>query len=187
MNDTVYNSSEDFSAAVADGIIDPETMQDFEALANSVGMSHEQAEAVWNWMAEGAVRLIADSKKKLDDYRADSEALLRREFGDMFDIKRKKAVELVRRFGGDETLDFMAKNGIADCPEVVSFLMRLSDVLGEDGGLAGERRVGFSSKERLKEEIAKLMSDKAYMSASDPGHETAVQKVYALRRRLCGE
>ena len=187
MNDTVYNSDDNFSAAVADEIIDPEAMQNFEALADKVGMTHEQAQTVWNWMTEGAARLITESKKKLDDHRAEAEAMLRREFGASFDAKREKAAELVRRFGGEETLEFMTANGIADCPEIVSFLMRLSDVLGEDGGLAGEKRVVFSSGNRLKEEIARLMAEKAYMNVSDPGHDEAVRKVYALRRRLCGE
>lgn len=187
MNSMNFDTDEELQAAIADEIIDPEVMADFENTAAEAGLSHEQMQIVWNWMVKGALRLLSETKRKLEDYRTDSEALLRKKFGDGFDVRRRKAIELVRRFGGDETLDFMASNGIADCPEVVSFLMNLSDVLDEDEGLIGEKRGFFGSKDRLKEEIAGLMAQKAYLDACAPGHGEAVQKVYALRRRLCGE
>ena len=178
MNSMNFDTDEELQAAIADEIIDPEVMADFENTTAEAGLSHEQMQIVWNWMVKGALRLLSETKRKLEDYK---------KFGDGFDVRRRKAIELVRRFGGDETLDFMASNGIADCPEVVSFLMNLSDVLDEDEGLIGEKRGFFGSKDRLKEEIAGLMAQKAYLDARAPGHGEAVQKVYALRRRLCGE
>ena len=187
MTDTNNNGDADFSAAIAEEIIDPEAMEDFDNLAHEIGMTPEQSESVWNWMVKGAIRLMEKSKNDLDRSRSESEEALRREFGDRYEIRRKSAVDLIRRFGGEDTLQFMNASGIADCREVVSFLMKLSEVLGEDRGLIGEKRQDFMSDGRLKDEICRLMAQKAYMSAADPSHDSIVNKVYALRRRLCGE
>ena len=48
--------------------------------------------------------------------------MLRKKFGDGFDARRRKAIELVRRFGGDETLDYMdvrGRNLVTGLPKTV--------------------------------------------------------------------
>ena len=68
MNSMNFDTDEELQAAIADEIIDPEVMADFENTAVKAGLSHEQMQTVWNWMVKGAVRLLSETKRKLEDY-----------------------------------------------------------------------------------------------------------------------
>ena len=81
----------------------------------------------------------------------------------------------------------MKNSGIGNCREIIAFLIKLADAAGEDRGLIGEKSSVLSSEEKIKAEIARLMAVPAYMQARHPEHETTVQQVYRLRKRLFGE
>ena len=61
MNSMNFDTDEELQAAIADEIIDPEVMADFENTAAEAGLSHEQMRIVWNWMVKGALRLLSET------------------------------------------------------------------------------------------------------------------------------
>ncbi|MGN0904545.1 MAG: hypothetical protein ACI4PW_05255 [Alphaproteobacteria bacterium] len=168
-------------------LIDDEALESFNELAESLALSPEQAEGVWMWMMHGAARFVAQFNRKAADYCCDVERDLHETLGPGYEGKIRNAARLVRQYGGDELVDFLRDSGVGNRREVISFLIRLADMMGEDKGLVGEKSALLSSADALKAEIARLMAEPAYMQGRHPAHEQAVQKVYGLRKRLFNE
>ena len=188
MNNTLSISSEDRQAEeLVREIVDEETVNDFRELAAELQLSEEQAQGVWEWIVDGAVRFVGELNQNAADYCAETESQLRGLFGHEFEARKKAANALVQKYGGDELVSFLKRSGIGNCREIVSFLMKLADISAEDRGLIGEKASALSGEERIKAEIARLMAVPAYMQARHPEHDMTVQQVYRLRKRLFGE
>ena len=59
MNDTLPARDGNVPAAVQD-LIDDAALAEFEDLADTLGLTEEQAQAVWDWIVEGALRFVGD-------------------------------------------------------------------------------------------------------------------------------
>ena len=170
-----------------DKFIDEDVVHEFQALAAELELSENQTQGVWDWLIEGAVGFIEDLNRDTAVYCSETEDYLRGVYGNSFDVRKKAANDLVRKYGGVEFADFLRRSGIGNCREIVSFLMNLADAAGEDRGLVGEKESVLSSEEKIKSEIARLMAVPAYMQARHPEHDATVRQVYRLRKRLFGE
>lgn len=175
--------SEDF----INEIISEEAVADFEEMADEIGLSPEQAQRIFAWMLEGAARFAGELNGAAEEYCCESEKQLRSMFGREYEARQKAAVNLINKYGGEELVSFLRKSGIGNCREIVAFLMRLADAATEDRGLVGEKSAEFSTEDKIKSEIARLMAVPAYMQAQHPEHDTTVKQVYQLRRRLFNE
>ena len=138
-------------------------------------------------MVDGALRFVNDLNVTAQEYCNETENQLRSVYGRDFEAKQKAVQNLIRQYGGDEMISFLKKSGIGNCREIITFLIKLADAAGEDRGLVGEKSAVLSCDEKIKAEIARLMAVPAYMQAKHPEHETTVQQVYRLRKRLFGE
>lgn len=187
MNHDLPMPQENMSGEMIDEIIDEEAFEEFKSLAEDLRLSEEQAQGIWDWIVEGALRFIGDLDVKAQAYCNETENQLRSVYGRDFEAKQKAAQNLIRKYGGDELVSFLKNSGIGNCREIIAFLIKLADAAGEDRGLAGEKASVLSSEEKIKAEIARLMAVPAYMQARHPEHETTVQQVYRLRKRLFGE
>lgn len=187
MNHDLPMSQENMSGEMIDEIIDEEAFEEFKSLAENLRLSEEQAQGIWDWIVEGALRFVGDLDVKAQAYCNETENQLRSVYGRDFEAKQKAAQNLIRKYGGDELVSFLKNSGIGNCREIIAFLIKLADAAGEDRGLAGEKASVLSSEEKIKAEIARLMAIPAYMQARHPEHETTVQQVYRLRKRLFGE
>ena len=168
-------------------LVDEETVNEFQTLASELALSEEQAQGVWNWLVQGAMRFVEDLNRDAADYCSETEEYLRGVYGKGLEARKRAANDLILKYGGDELVAFLKKSGIGNCREIVSFLMKLADAAGEDRGLIGEKVSALSSEEKIKSEIARLMAVPAYMQARHPEHDSTVQQVYRLRKRLFGE
>lgn len=187
MNHNLPMPQENISDATIDEIIDEEAFEEFKSLAEELRLSEEQAQGIWDWIVEGALRFVGDLNVKAREYCNETENQLRSVYGRDFEAKQKAAQNLIRKYGGEEMADFLKNSGIGNCREIIAFLIKLADAAGEDRGLIGEKSSVLSSEEKIKAEIARLMAVPAYMQARHPEHETTVQQVYRLRKRLFGE
>ena len=176
MNHNLPMPQENISDATIDEIIDEGAFEEFKSLAEELRLSEEQAQGIWDWIVEGALRFVGDLNVKAREYCNETENQLRSVYGRDFEAKQKAAQNLIRKYGG-----------IGNCREIIAFLIKLADAAGEDRGLIGEKSSVLSSEEKIKAEIARLMAVPAYMQARHPEHETTVQQVYRLRKRLFGE
>ena len=170
-----------------DNFIDEDVVSEFQTLASELGLSDEQMQGVWDWMIEGAFEFVEDLNQKAGDYCSETEDYLRGVYGNSFEARKKAANNLIHKYGGNELIDFLKRTGLGNCREIASFLMKIADVAAEDRGLVGEKASVLSSEEKIKAEIARLMAVPAYMQARHPEHDTTVQQVYRLRKRLFGE
>ncbi len=187
MNYDLPLPQENISGAMIDEIIDEAAFEEFKELAETLQLSEEQAQGIWDWIVEGALRFVGDLNVSAREYCDETENQLRSLYGNDFEAKQKAAHNLIMKYGGEEMATFLKKSGIGNCREIVSFLIKLADAAGEDRGLIGEKSSVLSSEEKIKAEIARLMAVPAYMQARHPEHEATVQQVYRLRKRLFGE
>lgn len=187
MNYDLPLPQENISGAMIDEIIDEAAFEEFKELAETLQLSEEQAQGIWDWIVEGALRFVGDLNVSAREYCDETENQLRSLYGNDFEAKQKAAHNLIMKYGGEEMAAFLKKSGIGNCREIVSFLIKLADAAGEDRGLIGEKSSVLSSEEKIKAEIARLMAVPAYMQARHPEHEATVQQVYRLRKRLFGE
>ena len=189
MNNTTMSVSpkEETAQDLINKFIDEETVNEFQTLAAELALSEEQAQGIWNWLVQGAMRFVEDLNQDASDYCSETEDYLRGVYGNGFETRKKAVNDLILKYGGDELVAFLKKSGIGNCREIVSFLMKLADAAGEDRGLIGEKASALSSEEKIKAEIARLMAVPAYMQARHPEHNSTVQQVYRLRKRLFGE
>lgn len=187
MNSALPVMQENLCDQMYDDLIDEEAFQEFKALADNLKLSDEQAQTIWDWIVEGALRFVNDLNMNAQEYCNETEQQLRHVYGRDFEAKQKAAQNLIKKYGGEELVDFLKSSGIGNCREIISFLIKLADAAGEDRGLVGEKSSVLSCEEKIKAEIARLMAAPAYMQARHPEHETTVQQVYRLRKRLFGE
>nr|DAH62480.1 MAG TPA: putative protease [Caudoviricetes sp.] len=168
-------------------LIDDAVFDDFGTLAEELKLSGEQAQGIWDWIVDGATRFVEEINDCAHGYCDCAERRLRAEFGGEYDAKIKAARAMVYKYGGDELASFLKKSGLANCGELVGFLMKIADAAAEDRGLVGEKAQIVSNEDRIKAEIARLSAVPAYMQASHPDHDSVVRQVYGLRKRLFGE
>ncbi len=187
MNNALSLPKENVQGNMMDDLIDEEAFEEFKSLAENLNLSEEQAQAVWDWIVQGALRFVDDLNESASRYCSDAENQLRGLYGNDFDMKRKAALNLIRKYGGRELETFLKKSGIGNCREIIAFLINLADAAAEDRGLVGEKSSVLSSEEKIKAEIARLMAVPAYMQARHPEHDSTVQQVYRLRKRLFAE
>ncbi len=186
-NELSVSSEKETTEDLIAEFIDEKAVNEFQTLAAELGLSEEQMQGVWNWLVQGAMGFVEDLNRDAADYCSETEAYLRGVYGNGFEARQKAVNDLIRKYGGDELVAFLKSSGIGNCREVVSFLMKLADAAGEDRGLIGEKVSALSSEEKIKAEIARLMAVPAYMQARHPEHDSTVQQVYRLRKRLFGE
>lgn len=170
-----------------DDVIDQEAYENFLNLAKDLKLSPEQTKGIWFWVLKGASSFVAQCAEGVDKYCSEVEGQLRSSYGDTYETKKQNAVRLVKQLGGEEFVDFLRSSGVGSRKEMISFLIKLSDMLDEDKGLVGEKSAVFSSSDAIKDEIARLMAYPAYMQGQHPEHDGVVQKVYGLRKRLLNE
>ena len=168
-------------------LIDDDVFDEFCALAAELKLSVEQAQGIWDWIVDGAARFADEINDRARGYCDCAERRLREEFGGEYDAKIKAARALIYKYGGEELAAFLKKSGLANCGELVGFLMKIADAAAEDRGLVGEKAQVVSNEDRIKAEIARLSAVPAYMQASHPDHDSTVRQVYRLRKRLFGE
>lgn len=187
MNKDELESSATGTEEIIRKIIDDETMDNFRELSTELGLSPEQSQGVFFWILDGAVALFNDLDDVSDAGYEASEYELRKMFGANFEQKQRAALRIIQQFGGEEMVAWLRKTGMHNCKEFVIFMMKLAEAAMEDEGLVGEKSPDFTSEDKMKAQIAKLMAHPAYMQAQHPEHDSTVQKVYQLRKQLLNE
>ncbi len=187
MNKYFKKSLQEYDQKFLEGIVNQEAAQNFVQTAKALALSEEQIQGIWEWIILGAAQFVEQLNGTSSQYCAETEKALRSAYGNEFDSRLQGARGLVQKYGDENLAVFLKKSGIGNCREIIDFLMRLAEATGEDRGLVGEKAGVVSSDEKIKAEIARLMAIPAYMQAQHPEHDSTVQQVYGLRKRLFGE
>ena len=164
----------------------------FRETAHSSGLSARQAQQIASAYQEFAGAFTEASEQQREAHRAEIETELRQEFGRDFDNKMERANELLKEFDAPDLTEIQLSDGslLGDNPELVRFMVRLSDYIAEqvsEDGLAGrDSRPGVSDTDleaRIRELTAK---SSPYWEKHHPDHDRMVGEVLRLREQLHG-
>ena len=127
---------------------------------------------------------------RIDQQLLASETDLRTAFGNNFEgkmvIMNRGIEELDRRVGGGlkETIKDLE---LARDAKFVKAMVMVGEMMSEDLGLDKLTGEPSMSAESLDEQMATVQASPAYRTATDPGHEVAVQRVAKLMQMKHGK
>lgn len=182
----------DYAFAPIDGI-DKELSERFDAdfirYAKEAGLDKEAAAKLRGGMLTAVNEQGKARALEIKAYDEKCAAAVKEMFGGEFDSRMGAISKLIEKADGVPNGDFkkfFEGTKLMNDPTFVRFM----DLIVR--AMPGETPV-FSTKTRavsaddLKGDIARLMAEEAYSNAEHPDHTAAVEKVFALRRRLYGE
>jgi hypothetical protein len=142
---------------------------------HEAGLSQAEARRAWDSFHAYSLKPEQRTDDAIARARSDSEAALRREWGEAYEAKLRKAKTFVRDVGGERLVALLEETGTGNDP----VLIRMA------AGLA-ERDAATLSPERAATELARLMRQPAYLDRGHPDHNALVERVYQIHRRRHG-
>jgi len=119
----------------AEGIpFDDAVAASFIDLAKSLGLTNDQLGQINEWNNKGLIDAANKQKASIEQYQKDSEAALRKEWGDKYDLNVKYARDLgnmvEKKVPG--TLAFLKQTRLGDSPEFIRILASVGEMISED-------------------------------------------------------
>jgi hypothetical protein len=164
-----------------------EFTEEFKQKAHELGLSNEQVKALYSWYVEGVgEKEVQQMQERAQEFRDNSEAQLRKEFGNSYNERMQAAKTAVEQFGGDELKQVLDQTGLGNHPAVVKAFAEMGKQLSEDT-IGGSAKGQFGrTPDEAASQIAELRQDGAfmqkYLDSRAEGHDEAVQKMNALYR-----
>ena len=165
----------------------------FRDAAHKSGLSGRQAENLAKAYAEFGEQAGSMSDEQMEARRVETETELRQELGDKFDVSMQRANELLKEFDAPDLTEIQLADGslLGDNPELVKFMLKLSDYVGEqvsEDGLAGRDSRPSVSDSDLQARVSDLTAKNSpYWEKHHPDHDRVVAEVLQLREQLYGE
>ena len=127
------------------------------------------------------------AKVDTETAQAQSEQLLRQEWGRDFEPNVKKAGALAKANMNPEILDMTLSNGtrLGDHPEVIKGFAKIANMMSEDKMVTTESE-NVSNVGDIESEISEIINNRQgpYWNKQHPDHDKMVQQVYTLREML---
>ncbi len=164
----------------------------FRETAHNSGLSVRQAQQIASAYEQFAGQFTQASEEQQEAHRMEIETELRQEFGREFDDKMARANELLREFDAPDLTEIQLADGslLGDNPELVRFMVRLSDYVAEqvsEDGFAGRDSRPQVSDSDLQARISELTAKNSpYWEKMHPDHERVINEVLHLREQLYG-
>lgn len=175
----------DYEGYDLSGIV-PETynqgvVEEFKKKAHETGMSAEGVRKMAEWYKELELKQ-RDSIEKAKMIQADQHILeLKKDFGVNFDTEVKNARKALDAYTDSAFRKYMDDTGLGNHPALVKAFAKIGRELSEDKLVQSDTAVRLAKSEDLKRsEIARLRSDKDFMSRYRRGEAAAVQRLNAL-------
>lgn len=122
---------------------DTEAEKSFAQAAFDAHLSDAQAKAIYDFVVkagEGQQQLYKEMLKK---QAQESDALLKKEYGNLFEAKTRSYTNALKLFGDDAVFKYMEETGIAYNPSFVRMFVKIGEALGESrtaiGSTAGSQ------------------------------------------------
>lgn len=167
------------------GIV-PETynqgvVEDFKKKAHETGMSEEGVRNMAEWY-KGLEIKQREAMEKSKAIQADQYVLeLKKDFGANFDSEVKNARKALDAYTDMAFRKYMDDTGLGNHPALVKAFAKIGRELSEDKLVQSDAAIRLSKSEELKKnEIARLRSDKEFMSRYRRGDSAAVQRLNSL-------
>lgn len=189
---TVAENEGDYVFDAVDGI-DAELAKNFDAgfgkYAKDAGIDKDGAAKLRASMLGALAEQGKTRAAELKAYNDKCAAEIKEMFGAEYDARMNAVSSLIAQADGmpnGEFRKFFSGTGLMNDPTFIRFMDMIARVMPGESKMFSTK-AAVDSAEDVKAEIAALMSGEAYRDGANPGHNDAVEKVFALRRRLAGE
>ena len=169
--------------------INEDAIKSFADIAHKTGLNNKQAQAILEYYKNNVEAETQQSKINTETFQAQSEQLLRKEWGSNFDANIKKAGALAKANMSGELLDMSLQDGtrLGDHPEIIKGFANIANLLSEDKLISTESE-NVNTAQDYQAEINSIVNDRTgpYWNRSHPDHDRVVQQVLTLRSMMNG-
>jgi len=169
--------------------INEDAIKSFADIAHKTGLNNKQAQAILEYYKNNVEAETQQSKINTETFQAQSEQLLRKEWGSNFDANIKKAGALAKANMNPELLDMSLQDGtrLGDHPEIIKGFANIANLLSEDKLISTESE-NVNTAQDYQAEISSIVNDRngPYWNRSHPDHDRVVQQVLTLRSMMNG-
>ena len=167
--------------------MDDSAIKSFAEQSHKLGLNNKQAEGILDFYKNNMEGIAQQSKIDTETSQAQSEQVLRQEWGRDFDAKVKQAGAIAKANINPEVLDMTLSNGtrLGDHPEIIKGFAKIAGMMSEDKMVTTESE-NVNSNADIETEISSITNDinGPYWNKSHPDHDKVVQQVYTLREML---
>lgn len=179
---------DDYKVKFKDGsTIQEDFVKDFQATAHKLGVLPKQAQALAEWFSDINLGSEAKIKAQAVESLKQTQADLKKEWGNAYQVKINRATKVLMENGGKELVDHFNSMGWGADKKALSFLAGLGDLLyKEDGIVPGGGGDPALTPKEIQGEINKIMGDSKhpYYLKDHPGHKAAVEQVRQMHEQL---
>ena len=119
--------------------IKDEFLSEYREAAHKLGLSATQAQKLFGWFGDLAVRNIAANAAQQAQQKADSIEQLKGEWGKDYDRKSELMARAIERFGGKDLREILnAHPAVGNNPLVAGAFAQIGEALSEDSFVEGE-------------------------------------------------
>ncbi|MBW1989420.1 MAG: hypothetical protein JRI97_07725, partial [Deltaproteobacteria bacterium] len=107
-------------------------VDNFKQAAHKLGLTKEQAAGLWSTLGEASKSNYEEYAAQIEAKTAETEAALKKEWGEQYDANVERARRVVAAFGGEELADYLEQSGLGNHPALVKFMAAVGEKLSED-------------------------------------------------------
>ena len=167
--------------------MDDSAIKSFAEQSHKLGLNNKQAEGILDFYKNNMEGIAQQSKIDTETAQAQSEQVLRQEWGRDFDAKVKQAGAIAKANINPEVLDMTLSNGtrLGDHPEIIKGFAKIASMMSEDKMVTTESE-NVNTVADIESEISAITNDTngPYWNKQHPDHDKVVQQVYTLREML---
>ena len=169
--------------------LDEQAIKNFQEQSFKLGLNNEQAKGILDFYKNNMEAQTQQAKVDAETTQAQSQNLLRQEWGRDYDSNIAKAKSLATANLSPEIFEMQLADGsrLGDNVDIIKGFAKIANMMSEDKILSTESE-NMDRTEDIQTEIDQIMNDKdgPYWNKSHPNHDKVVQKVYTMREMLSG-
>ena len=174
---------------VEDGEADPALTEWFENAAHQVGLNPKQAQA----LADSYIELTgkdATGQIDLEAAKAESTAVLQKEYGNAFDDRLNKGDNFIGEFGAEGLQDLRLEDGTpllhnpAFVKTIVNAAQFIHESVSEDAMVGDRDSVAITPQEAQAELEQVMRPDSPYWDARHPQHAAYVDRALSIQEQI---
>lgn len=198
--DNIYNrlgrpeAPEGYEIKADGNVITEDVAQQYADIAHQLRLTPQQAQGVLEYYRSSVANSAEQMQQMVADQANNTEAELRREWGNNYDTKISAASNIAREFAGDDVLNMQLSDGtlVGNHPAFIKAFAAMADfkttVTSEDTINESASSLGLSPKQ-AQAEIDAIMGDQThpYWDQKNPiAREAAVKRMSELMGMLHG-
>ena len=165
--------------------VDDEMVAGFKEAAHVAGLSGKQANALHAWFMGSQGEQFESMVRGAEDEITNSQAGLRKEWGNAYDQKLATAHRAVREFGGEELAAALDETGLGNNQQMIKAFAAIGEKISGDTTLEGNASAELTPSS-IKEEIAKIQNDPAYYDPDNLERAGMMNRMQRLMEQLHG-